>query len=276
MVKLFEYDMAREVVLITGAAGLLGEFHCEALLELGAHIIATDISDEQLLRLKENQTIKSNFNKIQFFPLDITNVDHINQLSNHLTDQGLCPTTLVNNAAINPTVSSAGLTELGTLETFDETSFLTEISVGLTGAINCSRVFGAIMAKRNRGNIVNIASDLSVIAPQQSLYRDRNGNTKLDGKKPVSYSTIKHAVIGLTKYLATYYHENNVRCNALSPGGVKLNQNSEFISELEALIPLGRMADIREYKGAIKFLCSDASKYMNGQNLIIDGGRSVW
>lgn len=268
--------MAQEVVLITGAAGLLGEFHCEALLELGAHVIATDISEERLSRLKENRTINSNLNKIQFVPLDITKVDHIRQLSTHLIEHDLCPSTLVNNAAINPTVSRTGLTEQGTLETFDETSFLTEISVGLTGAINCSRVFGALMAKRNRGNIVNIASDLSVIAPQQSLYRDRNGNTKLDGKKPVSYSTIKHAVVGLTKYLATYYHENNVRCNALSPGGVRLNQNQEFISELEALIPLGRMADVREYKGAMKFLCSDASKYMNGQNLIVDGGRSVW
>ena len=153
MVDLFEYDMRHQVVLITGAAGLLGEFHCEALLELGARIVASDISEENLKRLRQNKTIKQNLDKVKFMQFDITQEDDIRQTSIDLIRQNWCPTTLVNNAAVNPVVSTEGLKELGRLEDFNEQTFLSEISVGLTGAIHCSRIFGAIMAKNNFGNI---------------------------------------------------------------------------------------------------------------------------
>lgn len=276
MVNVPEYNMERHIVLVTGSGGLLGEYHCEALLELGAQVIATDISLDAMAKLHDNPIVRSSGTRILYEKMDVSNISEVKALAEKLIRDSSSPTTLLNNAALNPAVGGGGLLTSGLLEDFEEDLFLKEISVGLTGAINCSKVFGSVMAANNFGNIINIASDLAVIAPKQSLYRDRNGDLNKDNKKPVSYSTIKHAVIGLTKYLATYYNEQNVRCNALSPGGVRTEQDVRFIEELEALIPLGRMASPREYKGAIKFLCSDASMYMTGQNLIIDGGRSVW
>jgi NAD(P)-dependent dehydrogenase (short-subunit alcohol dehydrogenase family) len=131
------------------------------------------------------------------------------------------------------------------------------------------------MARRGAGVILNIASDLSVIAPDQRLYRKDGLPDDLQPVKPVSYSVIKTALIGLTRYLAAYWADRGVRVNALSPGGVYAGQPAEFVTKLSKLIPLGRMAQANEYQAAVQFLCSDASKYMTGQNLVIDGGRSV-
>jgi NAD(P)-dependent dehydrogenase (short-subunit alcohol dehydrogenase family) len=126
------------------------------------------------------------------------------------------------------------------------------------------------------GVILNIASDLSVFAPDQRIYRKEGLNDEYQPVKPVTYSVIKTGLIGLTRYLATYWIGKNIRCNALSPGGVFNGQNDTFVKNLSSLIPLGRMAKKDEYRSAVQFLCSDASSYMNGQNLVIDGGRSVW
>ena len=132
------------------------------------------------------------------------------------------------------------------------------------------------MANSRGGVIVNIASDLSVIAPDQRLYEKEGISSNQQPTKPISYSVIKSGLIGLTRYLATYWHKSGIRVNALSPGGVYDGQEDEFVTKLSSLIPLGRMANADEYRSAIQFLCSDASSYMTGQNLVIDGGRSVW
>ena len=150
-----------------------------------------------------------------------------------------------------------------------------QLKVGLKGAMLCSQVFGQEMAKRGEGIILNIASDLSVFAPDQRLYKKDGLRPDQQPVKPVTYSVIKHGLIGLTKYLATYWAEQGVRCNALSPGGVYNGQSDEFVQKLIELIPLKRMASKDEYRGAVQFLCSDASAYMNGQNFVMDGGRSV-
>jgi NAD(P)-dependent dehydrogenase (short-subunit alcohol dehydrogenase family) len=152
-----------------------------------------------------------------------------------------------------------------------------EILVGLTGAFLASQIFGTLMAERNSGGVIlNIASDLSVISPDQRLYQKEELTADLQPVKPVTYSVIKTGLIGLTRYLSTYWANKNIRCNALSPGGIFNNQDEAFVKKIENLIPLKRMAKKDEYRGAIQFLCSDASSYMTGQNLIIDGGRSVW
>ena len=131
------------------------------------------------------------------------------------------------------------------------------------------------MSKNGGGVILNISSDLSVIAPDQRLYQQDNLNEELQAVKPITYSVIKTGMIGLTRYLASYWPNKGIRSNALSPGGVYIDQDKDFVDKINKLIPLGRMANPDEYNAAIQFLCSDASAYMNGQNIVIDGGRSV-
>jgi NAD(P)-dependent dehydrogenase (short-subunit alcohol dehydrogenase family) len=132
------------------------------------------------------------------------------------------------------------------------------------------------MAKRRKGIILNIASDLSVIAPDQRLYRVASLATEIQPVKPVTYSVIKAGLVGMTRYLATYWNEEGIRVNSLSPGGIYDNQPEEFVRKVSNLVPLGRMANRDEYQSAVQFLCSDASTYMTGQNIVIDGGRSIW
>ena len=133
------------------------------------------------------------------------------------------------------------------------------------------------MAKDDKGGVIlNIASDLSVIAPDQRIYEQKNLERKLQPVKPVTYSVIKTGVIGLTRYIATYWADKNVRCNALCPGGVENNQDPDFIAKLNSKIPMNRMANKDEYKGSIIYLLSDASSYVNGAVIAADGGRSAW
>ena len=161
------------------------------------------------------------------------------------------------------------------LENFSLDRWVKEINVGLTGAYLCSKIFGTEMASDGKGGVIlNIASDLSVIAPDQSLYRQEGLYDDVQAVKPVTYSVIKTVLIGLTR-LISYWAHKGVRANALSPGGVYAGQDEVFVQRLSERIPMGRMATENEYAGAIQFLCSEASAYMNGQNVVIDGGRSV-
>jgi NAD(P)-dependent dehydrogenase (short-subunit alcohol dehydrogenase family) len=183
----------------------------------------------------------------------------------------------VNNAAVDAKVSASGAgREMSRVEAFSIDQWNREIAVGLTGAFLCSQVFGTAMAHNRGGVILNIASDLSVLSPDQRLYRRPDVADCDQPVKPVTYSVIKTGLIGLTRYLATYWADRGVRVNALSPGGVRVDQPETFVSRLSQLIPLGRMAARDEYRAAVQFLCSDASSYMTGQNIVLDGGRSVW
>jgi len=132
------------------------------------------------------------------------------------------------------------------------------------------------MAEKGNGIILNIASDLSIISPDQRLYELDGVEKEFQPVKPVTYSVIKSGLIGLTQYLSTYWRADGVRVNALSPGGVYENQGDEFVQKISELIPLGRMAHTNEYHSAVQFLCSEASSYMTGQNIVIDGGRTIW
>ena len=183
---------------------------------------------------------------------------------------------LVNNAALDSKVSPGGTVAGMRFEQFSVEQWHQELAVGLTGALQCCQVFGSQMVQQRAGVIINVSSDLGLIAPDQRLYRRPGLPDAAQPVKPVTYSVIKHGLIGLTRYLATYWAEQQIRVNALAPGGVRTDQPEEFVQKLSSLIPLGRMANRDEYKGAIVFLASDASSYMTGATLVVDGGRSCW
>ena len=273
-----KFDLTGKTALITGAAGLLGIEHAAALLESGSTVVLTDMSAAALDIAEQCLGEHYDRSRIMSAVMDVTDVDAINSVAHYLADKGLVVGILVNNAAIDPKVTGEkGIVETSRLENFPRQQWDLQIAVGLTGAFLCSQVFGsAMVAAGNGGVILNIASDLSVIAPDQRLYRKDGLPDDLQPVKPVTYSVIKAGLIGLTRYLATYWADKGIRCNALSPGGVYNGQGEEFVARLNSLIPLGRMADRDEYRASIQFLCSDASLYMNGQNIVIDGGRSAW
>lgn len=272
------YDLTGRTALVTGAGGLLGRQHVAALSEAGARVIVTDVglaqAEAAIAALKQSAPSA----ELIALAIDVTSQDSVRAANEQLAGRGLTVDILVNNAAIDPKVtSSPGVMHSSRFEAFPVPQWQTEIAVGLTGAMLCAQMFGGEMAKRGRGVILNIASDLGVIAPDQRLYRQPHvAREEEQPVKPVTYSVIKHGLIGLTKYLATYWADHGVRVNAISPGGVFNNQDPAFVERLTRLIPMGRMADVEEYRAAVQFLCSDASSYMTGQNLVMDGGRSVW
>ncbi len=273
-----KFDLSGKTALITGAAGLLGLEHAAALLESGATVVLTDLSEPALETARN--ALASDFarEKIVTRVMDVTRLAAIRTVAESLWFVGTRIDVLVNNAAIDPKVKGdEGVLETSRLENFPLEQWDLQIAVGLTGAFLCSQVFGAAMARDGKGGVIlNIASDLSVFSPDQRLYRKDGLPDELQPVKPVTYSVIKAGLVGLTRYLATYWADKNVRANALSPGGVFNGQGEAFVQRLSALIPLGRMATRDEYRAAIQFLCSGASSYMNGQNVVMDGGRSVW
>ena len=267
------FDLTGRTALVTGGGGLLGPQHAAALAALGARVFIADIAQDRAIAAAQFVIAETANEQVTACHLDVTNTSNIEALSAKVGTIDI----LVNNAAIDAKVTAAPGVANGTrLEVFPLEQWRLEIDVGLTGAMLCSRTFGARMASRGRGVILNIASDLSVIAPDQRLYRqpDVSEDTQ-QPVKPITYSVIKHGLIGLTKYLATYWAHRGVRVNALSPGGVFNGQAEDFVLRLSELIPMGRMARVDEYRSAVQFLCSDASSYMNGQNVVMDGGRSV-
>ncbi|NQV83544.1 MAG: SDR family oxidoreductase [Rhodospirillales bacterium] len=269
-----KFSLKDRVAVITGGAGLLGTQHAEAIAEAGGVPVLWDIdgvaAEREAHRIRETYATKA-----QGMNVDITDPASVaGGLADVVKSFGRVHI-LINNAANDPKVGPEAGTTWSRFENFSIDMWQQDMAVGLTGAFLCSQAVGAHMAQKNGGVILNIASDLSVIAPDQRLYRQEGLADDEQPVKPVSYSVVKHGLIGLTKYLSTYWADKGVRCNAISPGGVYTDQPEEFVQRLDNLIPMGRMAEKDEYKGAIVFLCSDASSYMTGQNLVMDGGRSV-
>ena len=269
------FDLKGRVAIITGGGGMLGYQHAVTIADLGGIAVLLDIN---------GQALESNKARLQdevgveplCLTVDITDVDAVSAACSAVLAKHGRVDILINNAARNPKVEGNDGKEFSRLENFPWEQWRLDLDVGLGGAFNCAKVFGPHMAAQGHGVIINIASDLGVIAPDQRLYQVEGKAADEQPVKPVTYSVVKHGLIGLTKYLATYWCEQGVRCNALSPGGVYAGQNDVFLGKLTQLIPLGRMAKVDEYRGALAFLCSDASSYMNGANLIADGGRSTW
>jgi NAD(P)-dependent dehydrogenase (short-subunit alcohol dehydrogenase family) len=269
------FDLSGRVAIITGGAGMLGYQHADVLAAAGAHVALLDLAASDPAKRAAQLTV---CHQIECLGLtaDITSEDSIVAASRRIMERFGRIDILINNAANNPKVEDAAKLAWSRLEHLPISVWDADIRVGLTGAFLCSRIFGAEMAKAGRGVIINVASDLALISPDQRLYRVDGLPDDQQPVKPVTYSVVKAGLLGLTRYLATYWSGSNIRVNAISPGGVSNGQTETFLSRLKQLIPMERMADRSEYQGAILFLCSDASSYMTGANLVIDGGRTCW
>ena len=268
------FDVSGRVFVITGGAGLLGFEHGMALAEIGGIPILADVQLE-LARERADAIERATGRRALGVRLDVTSSESCRAaLSQVLASFGRIDG-LINNAARNPKVEDAGLSA-SRLEDFALEAWNRDLAVGLTGAFLTSQVFGTHLARQGRGVIVNIASDLGLIAPDQRIYRQPGLPDAEQPTKPVTYSVVKGGLVMLTKYLATYFAERGVRVNALCPGGVQAGQPEDFVARLTNLIPMGRMARRDEYRGSIQFLCSDASSYMTGAVLSVDGGRTCW
>lgn len=264
---------SKDVAVITGGGGFLGFQHAIALIELGVCVCLIDINqaalDSASLRLKNLYPSS----KIYTFVCDITSESAVENVVSEIEKQLNRVDILINNASIDHVPGSLEKLD-NSFENFSLQQWNLELAVGLTGTFLTSKYVGQVMRKSRKGVILNIASDLSVISPDQRIYQV--DGAEIPFYKPITYSAIKSGILGITRYLATYWAPFGIRVNALSPGGVSNNQPVEFQKKLINLIPMNRMAQPDEYQGAVQFLCSDMSKYMTGQNIVIDGGRTVW
>ena len=270
------FSLKGRVIVITGAAGLLGQSYAEAIAAYGGTPILIDLSKDavDLIANKLNKKYSTN---AEGFQVDITNESQIESNAKILIDKYMKIDALVNNAANNPKVEQGEIKDFSRLENFPLDLWSQDIAVGLTGSFLCVKHYGSIISKNvNGGSIVNISSDLGLIAPDQRLYRKEGLLDEFQPVKPVTYSVVKTGIIGLTKYLATYWVDKKVRCNAICPGGVENGQDEIFLKEVSNRIPMNRLAKVDEYQGVLIWILSDASSYLNGAIIPIDGGRTVW
>jgi NAD(P)-dependent dehydrogenase (short-subunit alcohol dehydrogenase family) len=266
------FDISDEVIVITGGAGMLGGTFADGIVEAGGIPVLLDIDrtalDRQVARLGKRSL---------GLVCDITRAEQVRHAHDEIIRRFGRVDALINNAANNPGVTAdAGMRHSSRVEDMCFAQWSQDLDVGLFGAFLCSKVFGTSMAARRKGSIVNISSDLGIIGPDQRLYRRDDLADYEQDVKPVTYSAVKTGLLGLTRYLATYWARENVRTNAICFGGVLDGQPDSFLRLISERIPLGRMANCEEYKGPIVFLCSQASSYMTGATMVIDGGRTIW
>ena len=265
------FSLANKVVIVTGGAGLLGQVFCQALVDVGAHvaIVDLDLASAETAAKKIN---KSDAQKVVAFESDITSPESVTQMVANVVKQLGRIDVLVNNAA------SKGSSLDAFFESFEDYSLKTwreVMSVNIDGLFLVAQAVGKQMKKQGGGSIIQTSSIYGVVAPDQRIYEGSEYNGRAINT-PAVYSASKAAVNGLTSYLSTYWASSKIRVNSLTPGGIASGQNSEFNKKYSNRVPLGRMGEASELVGALIYLASDASSYVTGQNLIVDGGLSAW
>lgn len=260
------FDLTNKTAIVTGALGLLGKEHCRALAEAGANVVVADVNEAASLAFA-TELGKNHLG----VGVDVTSETSLKTALDKILAHFGTIDVLVNNAAINDMFENPAMAkELSAFENYPVEAFRKSLEVNVTGVFLCSQVFGSVMAQQGSGSIVNIASTYGMVGPDQSIYRNQAGEQTF--YKSAAYPATKGAVINFTRFLAAYWGKNGVRVNTLSPGGVENSQDAFFIQNYSAKTLLNRMAQPNDYRGAIVFLASDASAYMTGANLVVDGG----
>lgn len=268
-----QYDLSGRVAIVTGGAGLLGKGYCHALAAAGAHVAIADIDDakaeglaEEVLCLGEVQALG--------WKADVSDPSSVREMVNEVMKRFGRIDILVNNAALDPKFDRehAGQHASG-FEDFPFEAWQQALAVNATGMFLCAQAVSKPMLEAGKGVIVNISSIYGLVGPDQRLYQREGQPTQY---KPVTYTVSKAAAIGLTRYLATYFAGKGIRVNTLTPGGVFAGHDEEFVERYSAKTVLGRMARVEEMSQALLFLVSDASSYMTGANLVVDGGWTAW
>ncbi|MDE6744824.1 MAG: SDR family oxidoreductase [Lachnospiraceae bacterium] len=283
-----QFSLKGRVCIITGGGGLIGMKHAEAVMEGEGIPVLLDIAEEGMQRVKkclmeeygEKQDGKDSSTAepvIETFVTDITKRGDLEEVRDILLQKYGHIDALINNAANNPKVEGGSKNLAATkFPDFPVELWNADLAVGLTGAMLCAQVFGGVMEQQEKGVIINISSDYGLISPDQRVYRKEGIPEEEQIIKPVSYSVVKHGIIGLTKYLATYWAKKGIRVNTLCPASLANGQDEEFVKKLSNLIPMGRMSDPDEYVGTVLYMLSEASSYMTGATVVLDGGRTSW
>ncbi|MDR6944401.1 SDR family oxidoreductase [Mucilaginibacter pocheonensis] len=260
------FSLKGKTAIVTGALGLIGKKHCEALVMAGANVVAADLDEKKVEAFAAGLGEQHGG-----LMVDVTSQSSLIMARDKILTRYGSIDILVNNAAINDMFENPAMAkELSAFENYPLNAFQQSLNVNVTGVFLCSQVFGTVMAQQGSGSIINVASTYGIVGPDQSIYKNRQGEQ--DFYKSAAYPVTKGAVINFTRFLASYWGNKGVRVNTLSPGGVENNQNDFFVENYAAKTPLGRMAKADDYQGALIFLASDASAYMTGANLVVDGG----
>ena len=271
------FDLSGRVAIITGGAGLLGQQHAAAIAEAGGHVVIADLCAAEAEKAAAEVTRACGVAALGV-RADITQKADVEAMVAAAKTRYGRIDILINNAALTVKGGSQRAAEyFAPFEEYPLDLWEEALRVNLTGAFLCCQAVGKVMVAQRSGVVLNIASDVGNVSPDQRIYEGvKNPHTGTAFNTPIGYATTKAGIINLTRYLATYWADKGIRVNCLSPGGVNTGHDPVFVANVTARIPLGRMAKPDDYKGAVLFLVSDASSYMTGANLIVDGGRTAW
>jgi len=269
------FNLSGRTAILTGGAGLLGRQYIRTLLAAGARVLVADLDGDAAQR-EAAEAIAAVGGEAVGKAIDVTRREDVSLMVDLALSHWGQLDILINNAAIDPKADGQATSALSaTFEDLPLALWQRSLNVNLTGPFLCAQVAGQVMRRAGRGVIINVSSTYGLVAPDQRLYQ-RDGEAEQQHFKPASYAVTKAAIAHLTRYLATYWAASGIRVNTLTPHGVFNNHDEQFVRRYRERTPLGRMARLDELNGPLLFLASDASSYMTGANLVVDGGWTAW